>query len=193
MYIYDYTHFTCTFILKHCIKAYFYHGRRQGQSKWNMELVATPLITQGLLTIPYPGRDDHVEAFSYSCEEWRCDIMGVDMVMLIYWLYYIYKLKCCKDEHVQLGSICKRWWSINLELENGNSNFNCKSTSLLHWTKSPNSMYITIVWGQVLHSLWKYYATWLFLSILQPPWKCVTWNGSYKCGHRILCFSYHAL
>ena len=68
-----------------------------------MELVAVAPILQGLLTIVYPERGVHVEAFSYPFEEQSCDTMGVDMLMIIYQLDYVCKLNCCGNNHIKFG------------------------------------------------------------------------------------------
>ena len=64
----------------------FTMGDNRDEMMWDMALVASPLILQGLLTIIYCGRHNHVEAFSYPLKEWSCDTMGVDTLLVIYQL-----------------------------------------------------------------------------------------------------------
>ena len=77
---------------------YFHIMEDNGEEvTWDIELVAIPLILQGLITVVYAGRDNNIEAFSHLFDEWGCSTIRVDKFILIYWLEYIFKPKCCLD------------------------------------------------------------------------------------------------
>ena len=86
MYNYGCIFHSCIHFEYNFIDISFIMEDNRADGEWDMQIVATPLILQGLHINVYPGRDDNMEALSYPFDEWSCDTLREDILLIFYWL-----------------------------------------------------------------------------------------------------------